>query len=269
MKGVIIAGGTGSRLYPLTKIINKNILAVYDKPLIYYPILTLRDAGIKEILIISGRGHAGQYLDLLGAGTQLGVKLSYEIQEVPGGIAQAIGLAHYFADGDKVMVILGDNIYQDRFADAVNSFRKQEKGAKVFLKEVPDPKRFGVPKIVEDRIVEIIEKPEVPPTNYAVTGLYLYDERAFDVIKTLKPSARGEIEVTDLNNFYAREGTLGYQILSGEWIDAGTFDSLLHANIFVANNRQNLPQFDFVEEYPNFNKVHNFEAQVQHKSKEK
>ncbi|MFQ5824192.1 MAG: sugar phosphate nucleotidyltransferase [bacterium] len=255
MKGVIIAGGTGSRLYPLTKIINKNILAVYDKPLIYYPILSLRDAGINEILIISGRGHAGQYLDLLGAGTQLDVKLSYEIQEFPGGIAQAIGLAHRFAEGEKIMVILGDNIYQDRFAEAVDSFRKLDKGAKVFIKEVQDPERFGVPKIDEDRIVEIIEKPKIAPTNYAVTGLYMYDERAFEVIKTLKPSSRGEIEVTDLNNFYANEGTLGYQILSGEWIDAGTFDSLLHANTFVANNREHLPQFNFAEEYPNTNKV--------------
>lgn len=255
MKGVIIAGGTGSRLYPLTKIINKNILAVYDKPLIYYPILTLRDAGINEILIISGRGHAGQYLDLLGAGTQFGVTFSYEIQEFPSGIAQAIGLAQSFAEGEKIMVILGDNIYQNRFAEAVDSFRNQEKGAKVFIKEVHDPQRFGVPKVDEDRIVEIIEKPKAPPTNYAVTGLYMYDERAFEVIETLKPSSRGEIEVTDLNNFYAKEGTLRYQVLTGEWIDAGTFDSLLKANIFVANNRDHLPQFDFVEQFPNVNKV--------------
>ncbi|MFQ6113432.1 MAG: sugar phosphate nucleotidyltransferase [bacterium] len=253
MKGVIIAGGTGSRLYPLTKIINKNILAVYDKPLIYYPILTLRDAGVDEMLIISGRGHAGQYLDLLGAGTQFGVKFSYEIQEFPGGIAQAIGLAHGFAEGEKIMVILGDNIYEDRFADAVESFRNQDKGAKVFIKEVHDPERFGVPRIDEDRIAEIIEKPKIPPTKYAVTGLYMYDERAFEVIETLKPSSRGEIEVTDLNNFYAKEGTLGYQVLSGEWIDAGTFDSLLQANTFVANNRERLPQFNFVEKYPNTN----------------
>jgi glucose-1-phosphate thymidylyltransferase len=255
MKGVIIAGGTGSRLYPLTKIINKNILAVYDKPLIYYPILTLRDAGINEILIISGRGHAGQYLDLLGAGTQFGLRLSYEIQEVPGGIAQAVGLAQSFAEGEKLMVILGDNIYEDRFAAAVESFRNQDKGAKVFIKKVHDPERFGVPKIDDDRIVEIIEKPRVPPTNYAVTGLYMYDERAFEVIKSLKPSNRGEIEVTDLNNFYAKEGTLGYQMLSGEWIDAGTFESLLHANTFVAQNKERMPQFNFVEKYPNTNKV--------------
>lgn len=254
MKGVIIAGGTGSRLYPLTKIINKNILAVYDKPLIYYPILTLRDAGIKEILIISGRGHAGQYLDLLGAGMQFGVKFSYEIQEFPGGIAQAIGLADSFAEGEKIMVILGDNIYQDRFADVVETFKEQQRGAKVFLKEVQDPKRFGVPKITEDRIVEIIEKPQSPPTNYAVTGLYMYDERAFEIIKTLNPSARGEIEVTDLNNFYAQEGTLSYHTLRGEWIDAGTFDSLLYANRFVATNKENLPQFHFKEEFPNNNK---------------
>lgn len=254
MKGVIIAGGTGSRLYPLTKVINKNILAVYDKPLIYYPILTFLDAGIKEILIISGRGHAGQYLDLLGAGTQFGIKLSYEIQEFTGGIAQAIGLARSFADGEKILVILGDNIYQERLTNAVEAFLSQENGAKVFVKEVKDPKRFGVPKINEDKIVEIIEKPEIPPTNYAVTGLYMYDERAFEIINTLKPSARGEIEVTDLNNYYAREGTLSYQILKGEWIDAGTFDSLLHANLFIARNIKNLPQFHFKEEYPINNK---------------
>ncbi|RMD93306.1 MAG: spore coat protein [Calditrichaeota bacterium] len=254
MKGVIIAGGTGSRLYPLTKIINKNVLAVYDKPLIYYPILTLRDAGINEILIISGRGHAGQYLDLLGAGSQFGVRLSYEIQEYPGGIAQAIGLAERFADGDQIIVILGDNIYQDRFRESVQKFLKQEKGAMVFLKEVENPRRFGVPVFDDGKIVEIIEKPKEPPSQYAVTGLYMYDNRAFEVIRTLKPSARGEIEVTDLNNFYAREGTLDYEVLKGVWIDAGTFDSLLHANLFVAYNKEHLPQFNFKEEYPGENK---------------
>lgn len=243
VKGVIIAGGTGSRLYPLTKVINKNILAVYDKPLIYYPILSLRDAGITDILIISGRGHAGQYLDLLGAGGHLGVSLAYEIQEKPGGIAQAVSLAERFVASDRMTVILGDNIMADRLGDAVRAFEQQPKGAQVFLKEVPDPRRFGVPRLEDDRITEILEKPDDPPSNYAVTGVYMYDNRAFDVARTLKPSARGEIEITDLNNFYAAEGSLSYHVLRDEWIDAGTFDSLLRANVFVAENRIRLTQF--------------------------
>ena len=251
MKGVVIAGGTGSRLHPLTKIINKNILAVYDKPLIYYPLLTLRDAGITEILIISGRGHAGQYLDLLGSGLQMGLALSYEIQEVPGGIAQAVGLAEEFCGDESFAVILGDNIFQDRIGMAVDKFNKRNHGATVFLKKVPDPRRFGVPRLEGDRIVELVEKPKDPPSDYAVVGLYLYDNRAFDQIRRLGPSARGELEITDLNNFYAQEGTLGYEIIDGEWIDAGTFDSLLKANIFVAEHRRKMPQFDFKEEMQN------------------
>ena len=247
MKGVIIAGGTGSRLYPLTKVINKNILAVYDKPVIYYPILLLRDAGIRDILIVSGRGHAGQYLDLLGSGTAMDVQLAYEIQEHPGGIAQAIGLANGFARGEKFVAILGDNILEDRIGSFVEAFAAQPQGAKVFLKEVANPARFGVPKMADGRITEIVEKPKTPPTPYAVTGLYMYDGRAFDIIRTLKPSARGEIEVTDLNNFYAREGTLTYEILPGKWLDTGAFDSLFEANCFIAENRGRLPQYDFQE----------------------
>jgi len=247
MKGVIIAGGTGSRLYPLTKVINKNILAVYDKPVIYYPILLLRDAGVRDILIVSGRGHAGQYLDLLGSGTAMGVQLAYEIQEHPGGIAQAMGLANSFVRGEKFVALLGDNILEDRIGPFVEAFEAQPTGAKVFLKEVPNPQRFGVPKIDDGRITEIIEKPKDPPTAYAVTGLYMYDHRAFDVISRLKPSARGEVEVTDLNNFYAREGTLTHEVLPGKWLDTGAFDSLFEANCFIAENRGRLPQYDFQE----------------------
>lgn len=234
MKGVIIAGGTGSRLRPLTKVINKNLLAIYDKPLLYYPILTLRDAGITNILIISGRGHAGQYLDLLGSGKELGVKLSYDVQEEPGGIAQALGIAEDFADDEKIAAILGDNIFEENFKAAVDDFAKQDNGAKVVLKKVPDPKRFGVAEINNDKIEKIIEKPEQPTSNWAVTGLYMYDSQVWDVIKNLKPSGRGELEITDVNNFYVNQGTMTYTITDGFWIDAGTFDSLLKANIFVA-----------------------------------
>ena len=234
MKGVIIAGGTGSRLRPLTKVINKNLLAIYDKPLLYYPILTLRDAGVTNILIISGRGHAGQYLDLLGSGKELGVKLSFDVQEEPGGIAQALGIAEDFADDEKIVAILGDNIFEENFKNSVDDFEKQGKGAKVVLKKVPDPERFGVAEIFNDKIDKIIEKPKKPKSNWAVTGLYMYDRQVWDIIKNLKPSDRGELEITDVNNFYVNQGTMTFTITDGFWIDAGTFDSLLKANILIA-----------------------------------
>ena len=234
MKGVIIAGGKGTRLMPLTKVVNKSLLPIYDKPLIYYPILKLRDAGISSILITSGSEHAGQFLDLLGSGKDLGVKLSYEVQEEPGGIAQALGLAEDFADNDKITAILGDNIFEHNLKNAVETFKNQKKGARIFLKEVIDPERFGVPEIEGDRIVNIIEKPKESPTNYAVTGIYMYDSHVWDIIKNLKPSNRGELEITDVNNSYVQEGTMSYEILDGEWIDAGTFDSLLKANILMS-----------------------------------
>lgn len=234
MKGVIISGGKGTRLYPLTKVVNKNILPVYNRPLIYYPILTLRDAGITNILIISGPGHAGQFLDLLGAGKELGVDLSYDIQEEPKGIAHCMAIAEDFADGKSVAFILGDNIYEDNLKNAVDDFKKQGKGAKLVVKEVPDPERFGVVEFDRERIVSIVEKPEKPKSSWIVTGFYLYDERVFDFIRTLRPSARGEYEVTDLNNIYLKEGTLTYYKTKGEWIDAGTFDSLLKANNLMA-----------------------------------
>jgi len=238
MKGVIIAGGTGSRLMPLTRVINKNLLAIYDKPLLYYPILTLRNAGVTNILIISGRGHAGQYLDLLGSGKELGIKLSYDVQEEPGGIAQALGIAEDFADNEKIVAILGDNIFECNFKGAVDDFRKQKRGAKVVLKEVPDPERFGVAEIKDDKIVNIVEKPKEPKTKWAVTGLYMYDQQIWDIIRSLKPSWRGELEITDANNFYIKQGTMTYTFADGFWVDAGTFDSLLKANILVARKKR-------------------------------
>jgi len=237
MKGVILGGGTGSRLMPLTKIINKNILAIYDQPLIYYPIFTLRDAGIQEILLISGRGHAGQYLDLLGSGRELGVKLTYEIQEEPKGIAHALAIAEDFADNGPIAMILGDNIFEENLKSAVDDFKKQEKGAKIVIKQAPDPQRFGVVEFDGDKIKEIEEKPKFPKTDWVVTGFYMYDNRCFDFIRTLRPSARGELEITDLNNCYVKDGTLTYYKTTGEWIDAGTFDSLLRANLFIAKKK--------------------------------
>jgi len=236
MKGVVLAGGKGTRLMPLTKVVNKNILPIYNKPLIYYPILTLKEAGIKDILIISGPGHAGQFLDLLGSGKELGVDLSYDIQENPKGIAHGLAIAEDFADNGQTALILGDNIFEDSLKKAVDDFKKQSKGAKIIIKQVPDPERFGVVKLNKkgDKIAKIIEKPKNPPTNWMVTGFYLYDNRVFDIIRKLNPSARGEYEITDLNNFYIKEGTMTYQKAKGRWVDAGTFDSLLEANVFVA-----------------------------------
>lgn len=235
MKGVILAGGTGSRLYPLTKITNKHLLPVYDKPMIYYPLQILIDTGLDEIMIVSGRGHAGHFLELLGSGSDFGVHLTYEIQEEAGGIAQALGLARDFVDDDNVAVILGDNIFQDDVREAVQSF---ESGARIFLKEVPDASRFGVAEVDGDLIVSIEEKPAQPKSNYAVTGLYLYDNDVFDIIKTLKPSGRGELEITDVNNEYIRRGAMSFSVLSGFWSDAGTFESLLRAGMMVASRRK-------------------------------
>ncbi len=232
MKGIILAGGTGSRLYPLTKVTNKHLLPVYDKPMIYYPLQTLVNAGIEDIMIISGRGHAGHFLELLGSGSELGVNLTYEIQEEAGGIAQALGLAEDFADNEPVAVILGDNIFQDNVRDEVWSFKS---GAKIFLKEVPDSNRFGVAELKGERIISIEEKPASPKSNLAVTGLYIYDTEVFDIIHTLKPSARGELEITDVNNEFIRTGNMSYSVLSGFWSDAGTFESLFRASELVRN----------------------------------
>jgi len=236
MKGVILAGGTGSRLYPLTKVTNKHLLPVYDKPMIFYPIQTLIDAGIKEILIVSGRGHAGHFLELLGSGSDLGVKFTYEIQEEAGGIAQALYLAKSFVDNDNVIVILGDNIFQDKAFDIIQQF---DSGAHIFLKMVSDARRFGVAEIDKDnmKVIGIEEKPKNPKSDYAVTGLYIYDKDVFSIIETLKPSRRGELEITDVNNYYIQRGNMRYSILNGYWSDAGTFDSLLRAGNLVKSHK--------------------------------
>lgn len=230
MKGIILAGGTGSRLYPLTKVTNKHLLPVYDKPMIYYPLQTLVAAGIKDIMIVSGRGHVGHFLELLGSGKEFGVRLTYEIQEGAGGIAEALGLAESWAGTDNVAVILGDNIFQDDIRKDVESF---EGGAKIFLKEVTDAHRFGVAEVKGNRVLGIEEKPKKPKSNLAVTGLYLYDAGVFEVIKTLKPSGRGELEITDVNNAYIRRGAMEFAALKGFWSDAGTFESLLRASVMV------------------------------------
>ncbi|CAG0971225.1 partial glucose-1-phosphate thymidylyltransferase, partial [Methanosarcinales archaeon] len=221
MKGIILAGGTGSRLYPLTKVTNKHLLPVYDKPMIYYPLQTLMDAGIKDIMIVSGRGHAGHFLELLGSGADIGVHFTFEIQEQAGGIAQALGLAEDFADKEDVAVILGDNIFQDNVYKAVESFKS---GARIFLKEVPDAKRFGVAEIKGNKIISIEEKPKLPKSNLAVAGLYIYDPSVFEIIRTLKPSGRGELEITDVNNEFIRIGKMDFSMLYGYWSDAGTFE---------------------------------------------
>lgn len=246
MKGVILSGGKGTRLYPLTKVINKSILPVYDKPLIYYPIMTLRNADIKKILIISGPGHAGQFLDLLGSGRELGVDLTYDIQEEAKGIAHGLAVAEDFADNSPIVLISGDNIFEENLKRAVDDFEKQlkekGKGAKLILKQVPDPERSGVIEFKGDKIVGIEEKPQKPKSNWIQTGFYLYDNRVFDVIRGLQPSDRGEYEITDVNKWYLKEGTLTYYKTTGEWIDAGTFDSLLAANNFIAEKQKSRPR---------------------------
>lgn len=228
MKGIILAGGTGSRLLPLTKVTNKHLLPVYNKPMIYYPLQTLIGMGIKDILIVSGPGHAGHFLNLLGSGKEFGVRLSYAIQEEAGGIAQALGLAEDFADTDDVSVILGDNIYEDKF-----DLSNYKDGAKIFLKEVIDPQRFGVAEIIGNKVVSIEEKPKNPKSNFAVTGLYVYDNSVFSIIKTLKPSKRGELEITDVNNAFIKAGKMKADFVKGYWSDAGTFDSLIRASNLV------------------------------------
>lgn len=236
MKGIILAGGLGTRLSPLTKITNKHLLPIFDKPMIYYPIQTLVDAGIQDILIVTGGNNAGDFLRLLGNGKNFGLKeIGYTYQEGEGGIAEALGLAEHFADDDSVIVVLGDNILEKGIGHAVESFKKQKVGAKILLKEVTDPERFGVPVIEGEKIVKIEEKPKNPKSKYAVTGIYMFDNSVFKIIKTLKPSDRGELEITDVNNAYIEKGTMTYDFLKGWWTDAGTFESLLHANNLVAS----------------------------------
>ena len=230
MKGIVLAGGTGSRLRPLTRVTNKHLLPVGKYPMIFYPIYRLKQTGIRDILIVTGREHMGDVMELLGSGRDFGVEFTYKVQDEAGGIAQALGLAEHFVNGDKCVVILGDNIFEDDITPYVRSFEEQKEGAKVLLKEVPDPHRFGVPEFRDGKIIAIEEKPEEPKSNYVVTGIYMYDSEVFDIIKTLKPSARGELEITDVNNAYLKKGTLTYDILKGWWTDAGTTESLFRAN---------------------------------------
>lgn len=227
MRGIILSGGSGTRLKPLTSITSKQLLPVYNRPMIYYPLNTMIKAGIKEILIIVAPERAGDYLNLLGSGKEFGVKFTYEIQDHPAGLAQAFIIGENFIDKEDVMMILGDNIFEDDFSAELKSFKG---GAKIFAKEVPDPERFGVVKFDANRRAEkIVEKPKEYLSNYAVTGLYIYDHRVVDFAKSMKPSERGELEITDVNNWYLVNGELEVALVNGEWLDAGTFDSLLHA----------------------------------------
>ena len=240
MKGVVLAGGLGTRLYPLTKITNKHLLPVHDKPMIFYPVQALINAGIRDILIVTGGNNAGDFLRLLGNGKEFGLQhINYTYQEGEGGIAAALSLAEYFSAKEKICVILGDNIIEMNILAAVQDFEKQKRGAKILLKEVPDPQRFGVPEIRGKKIVKIEEKPKNPRSKFAVIGIYLYDSAVFDITRTLRPSARGELEITDVNNEYIRRGNLTYDILEGWWTDAGTFESLLRASNLVAQSGAN------------------------------
>jgi len=234
VKGIILAGGLGKRLYPLTKITNKHLLPIYDRPMIYYPLETLINAGVKDILLVTGGNNAGDFLRLLGNGAAFGLKhLNYTYQQGEGGIAAALALAEHFADNDKIIVILGDNILEDNIKPFIEEFQAQPAGAKIILKQVPKPNRFGVPVFKNNQIVNIEEKPQFPSSPYAVTGIYMYDHSVFDIVRTLKPSARGELEITDVNNAYIQQKNLTYNALPGWWTDAGTFESLYRANELV------------------------------------
>jgi glucose-1-phosphate thymidylyltransferase len=240
MKGVVLAGGAGSRLNPLTRVTNKHLLPIYDKPMVYYPIQSLVNAGVQEILLVSGGRNSGDFLRLLGNGREFGLKhLHYTYQEGEGGIADALSLAEDFANGESICVILGDNIIETNICNAVRNFEKQKEGAKILLKEVTDAQRFGVAEVLGNQVVGIEEKPQYPKSNYAVIGVYLYDHTVFKKIHRLKPSGRGELEITDVNNFYIEEGKLTYEVLDGWWTDAGTFESLLRANMLVAETGAN------------------------------
>lgn len=231
MKGIILAGGTGSRLFPLSKVTNKHLLPVGRYPMIYHPIFKLKEAGIDDIFIVTGKEHAGSIVNLLGSGYEMGLKFTYRIQDQAGGIAQALSLAEGFVGSDSCVVILGDNIFEDSISNFVDNFKGQKEGAKILLKQVADPERYGVAELNGAKVVSIEEKPNIPKSNYCVTGIYMYDSTVFDIIKTLKPSNRGELEITDVNNEYIRRGTMTSDIFSGWWTDAGTFESLAYANM--------------------------------------
>ncbi len=244
MKGIVLAGGLGTRLSPLTKITNKHLLPVYNRPMIYYPIRTLVDAGIKEILVVTGGNNAGDFLKLLGNGKEFGLKhIDYTYQEGEGGIAAALDLAEYFADKDLICVILGDNVYEKSIRHSADDFIARGHGAKIHLKQVENPQRFGVPVIDGKNILKIEEKPKKPQSNFAVTGLYMYDAKVFEIIKSLKPSGRGELEITDVNNAYIAANDMTYETIDGWWSDAGgSFDSLLRTNILVASQHEGNPE---------------------------
>ncbi len=237
MKGIILAGGYGTRLFPLTKVTNKHLLPVYNKPMIYYPLYALKEAGVDNVMIVSGRGHCGDFLELLGSGGSLGMKISYEVQEEAGGIAQALSLTEDFANNEKVVVILGDNVIEDSLSDHVKDFMLKPRGAKVLLAEVDNPSAYGVAELEDGKISSLVEKPEDPQSNLAVIGCYMYDPQVYDVIKGLAPSARNELEITDVNNFYLEQGTLSHETLNGFWGDCGeSFDSLMIASKLVQNS---------------------------------
>jgi glucose-1-phosphate thymidylyltransferase len=240
MKGIVLAGGLATRLKPLTAVTNKHLLPVYDKPMIYYPIRTLINAGIRDIMIVTGGNWAGDFLKLLKNGKDFGLKhLNYTYQEGEGGIAAALSLCEDFADGEPVCVVLGDNIIEKNICQAVKSYRHQGGGAKILLKKVPDPQRFGVPELDGRRVLRIEEKPKSPKSEYAVIGVYMYDAGVFDIVRTLKPSGRGELEITDVNNVYIERDEMTWDELDGWWTDAGTFESLLHASNLVAQTGAN------------------------------
>ena len=235
MKGVILAGGLGTRMRPLTSVTNKHLLPVYDRPMIFFPLQTLVEAGIRDILIVTGGNNAGDFLRLIGNGTAFGLKhVNYTYQKGEGGIAEALGLAEHFAGGERMVVMLGDNILQGSIAPYVEAFRRQPKGARILLKRVKDPERFGVAVLKNGQVTAIEEKPKVPKSDCIVTGIYLYDEQVFEIIQTLKPSKRGELEITDVNNAYIRRGEMEHSILPGWWSDCGTFESLHRASRLVA-----------------------------------
>lgn len=230
IKGVILAGGTGSRLYPLTKVTNKHLLPIGKYPMIFHVIQKLKDANIQDILVVTGKEHMGDVVNLLGSGTDMNVNFTYKVQDEAGGIAQALGLAKHFIGNDKMVVILGDNVFKDSIAEYVDKFRSQQFGSKILIQEVTDPQRYGVVELQGDKIISIEEKPDSPKSNYAVTGIYMYNNSVFDIIKTLKPSRRGELEITDVNNEYIRRNDLTFDVLSDWWTDAGTHSSFAKAN---------------------------------------
>lgn len=236
MKGIVLAGGRGERLYPLTRATNKHLLPVGREPMLYHPIKQLVGAGIENILVITSTDHMGEVVNCLGSGADFGCSLTYKVQETAGGIAHALALTEDFAGGDKVVVLLGDNLFESNIAPYVEKFRKQEQGARVLLKEVGDPKRFGIAALDEHQVIEIEEKPKKPKTNYAVVGCYMYDEQVFDIIRGIKPSDRGELEITSVNNEYIKREQLQYDIYGGRWMDTGTFESLFAANQIMMEN---------------------------------